>query len=144
MHWPWPSLPSFCGSDTPCLPTLPASENTSPSLQEWHKIGSIIRCPATHLYTGDNLGIDATHQMDFDPLAVINFPAILLVKPAHEATGTKARGIDRKVILDALERQTAQGDELGERLGETRVSEVIGDTVKVRCLIDVLFGLSFP
>src|SRR5262245_4839864 len=76
------------------------------ALQQWHKVRAIVRGPPAYINTGDNLRVDAAHQMDLDPLPIINLTTILLVKPPYKAACTEARGIDRKVVFYPLERQT--------------------------------------
>src|SRR5262249_20520891 len=81
--------------------------------------------------------------MDFDPFPVIHLSSIFFVEPPNKATGTKARRIDRKVLLNPFERTTAESDKFREGLSKLWISKVARDTVEMTCLIDMLLCLSF-
>jgi hypothetical protein len=58
-------------------------------------------------------------------------------------THTEARGIDRKVVLNAFQEQATQRHRLREYVGQFRISKVVKNTIKVRDGVDMLFGLRF-
>jgi hypothetical protein len=79
----------------------------------------------------------------FDPFPIVNFSPVLFIEPADKGARTEARGIDRKVVLNAFQGQATQRHRLGEYVGQFRISKVVRNTIKVRDGVDMLFGLRF-
>jgi len=98
---------------------------------------------AVNFNSGHNVGLDAAHKMDLDPIVLLSRNAVLVIVPAGEMACSEAGRIDGKIRFDRLERQTALLNEIAENGGQFGILKIVGNGIEVRNLGDKppLFGL---
>ena len=92
----------------------------------------VARVSLTDFNTRYDVGLHSAHEMDFDPIMLFHFLAVLGVKPAQEVSSSEARTINCKVSLDGFQGQAGLGNELFKVSSQRLAFEIARDAVVVR------------
>ena len=80
--------------------------------------------------SGNNIGFNAAHQVNFHPLMTHPFFSPFVVKTL-EFTGAEAGRVHGKVRFDSLERKAGLNDEIFQERRHRRISQIAEDGVVI-------------
>jgi len=103
----------------------------------------VMRVPSMNFNGGHNVGLDAAHKMDLDPIVLLFGNAVLVIVPASEMASSKAGRIDGEVRFNRLERQAALLNETAENGSQFGILKIVGDGIEVWNLGDKSAIVSF-
>jgi len=127
----------FVGGDFGNLKVLGGSAS-----QRRKELG-VMRVPSMNFNGGHNVGLDAAHKMDLDPIVLLFGNAVLVIVPASEMASSKAGRIDGEVRFNRLERQAALLNETAENGSQFGILKIVGDGIEVWNLGDKSAIVSF-
>ena len=101
------------------------------AFQKGCKEVSVMGGPAGYFNAGDYIGLHPAHQMAFDPLPVIHFPAVFLIEPPNESESAEARGINGELCLYFGKRKTGGSYQVHQNRCHSRKGHILTDSIEV-------------
>ena len=105
--------------------------------EQWRVVGVW----AVNLHGCDDVGFYSAHDMGFHPSSLDSFLAVLVVKPAVKARGTKTGGIACKTGFQRFQGQAAPSDEVHENRRGGFGFQGIENRVMAGQFVDDAFGM---
>ena len=103
----------------------------------------VARILAVNFYGSDDIRFHSAHEMTLHPVVLLFDNSILVVEPTGEMAGGEARRIDCEINFDRFKRQTAFDNQLVQDGCQTRIIEVVRNTIEMGDLADKSPSLRF-